>query len=87
MNFMSAFPGDKSQKNAPCCAPCPDCGSGDVAAGIQLNQSAQAGPFGLVYKALGNFRGTERLYADLCRNCGSVTRIFVKNPQRNWIRE
>lgn len=52
--------------------------------GIKFNQGIEVGPLGPVYKAAGIFRGTETLYADLCRTCGSVTRFFVKRTDRNW---
>jgi len=31
------------------------------------------------------FRGTEPLLADLCRRCGTVVRLHVKQPDRNWV--
>jgi len=63
---------------------CPYCGSANVVTGLNMNQNIEVGPFGLVYAAAGIFRGTELLYADLCRSCGTVTRLYVKNTNRNW---
>jgi hypothetical protein len=31
------------------------------------------------------FRNTEALLADLCKRCGTVVRLHVKNPDRKWI--
>lgn len=76
--------GEASRLGAASSGPCPNCGSGDMARGIKFNQGIEVGPFGPVYKAAGIFRGTETLYADLCRTCGSVTRFFVKRTDRNW---
>jgi len=87
MGGMDALWGSSFQSNGRETAPCPDCGSSDIATGLVLSQNVEAGPFGILYRAVGVFRGTERLQADLCRNCGSVTRMFVKNFQRNWIRQ
>jgi len=64
---------------------CPFCGSGDVIAGLKLNQNAEVGRIGLAYKAAAIFTGTEPLLADLCRACGSVVRFFVKDSTRKWI--
>jgi hypothetical protein len=66
---------------------CPHCGGGDVAMGLNVNQSAEVGRIGLAYKAAAIFTGTEPLHADLCRTCGSVVRFFVKEPKRNWIQK
>jgi hypothetical protein len=66
--------------------PCSHCGSRDIVSRLTMNQSVEVGPFGLVYKAIGIFRGTELLYADLCRACGTVNRLWVKNPNRKWAR-
>ena len=64
---------------------CPRCGGTDLAAGIELNQNAEAGRIGLEFKAVGIFRGTEQLLADLCRGCGTVVRLYVETTDRKWI--
>jgi hypothetical protein len=28
--------------------------------------------------------GTEKLYADLCKGCGTVSRFYVRETDRNW---
>jgi len=65
--------------------PCPECGGTEIVQGLPLNQNAEVGSIGLPYKALGFFRGTEPLCADLCLKCGTVLRFFVKNPSHKWI--
>jgi hypothetical protein len=64
---------------------CPYCSSGEIVTGLEFNLNAEVGPFGLPYRAIGPFRGTERLYADLCTACGTVLRIYVKETKRKWI--
>jgi hypothetical protein len=64
---------------------CPQCGGGDVVKGLKLNQTADEGWIGLAYKALAILWVTEPLQADLCRTCGTVVRLFVKDPTRKWV--
>ena len=66
--------------------PCPECGSTQVLRGLSLDQQADAGRLGLSYHAVGIFRGTEPLVADLCQECGTVVRMYVQNPDRKWVR-
>ena len=28
----------------------------------------------------------EALVCDLCKQCGTISRVYVRNPDRNWIR-
>ena len=65
---------------------CPDCGSGDVVSGISVRQTAEASDIGLNYKALGILRGTVPMYADLCRQCGTIVRFFVREKDKPWIK-
>ncbi|WP_214176109.1 hypothetical protein [Geomobilimonas luticola] len=50
-----------------------------------MSQSVEVGGTGLEYKTGMIIRNTEPLLADLCKNCGTVVRFHVKNPDRNWI--
>ena len=63
---------------------CTHCGGTNIESGLQMNQFVEIGPFGLVFKRAGIFQTTEPLRADLCRGCGSVTRLWVSEPNRNW---
>jgi hypothetical protein len=63
---------------------CPRCGSADVFQGVPLSLTAESGSVGLTYKANFLLRGTEPLLADLCRACGTVVRLHVAQPDRNW---
>jgi hypothetical protein len=65
--------------------PCPHCGSSDIAAGLEFNMNAEVGPFGLSYNAFAFIGGVEKLQAELCRNCGTIIRIYVNDTKRNWI--
>lgn len=64
---------------------CPHCGSREVVKGVRLSLLAEVGSIGLNYKANVLFHGTEPLRADLCRGCGTVIRLHVEQPNRNWI--
>ncbi|MGD0681670.1 MAG: hypothetical protein ABR990_06425 [Terracidiphilus sp.] len=64
--------------------PCPQCGSSDIVSGLEFNQGVEVGPFGLSYKGFAFMSGTEQLHADLCRDCGTIIRLYVNNTKRNW---
>jgi len=64
---------------------CAECKSTDFVAGVAVSQSAEAGHIGLSYKAFGFLRGTAKLYADLCRHCGTVARLYVRETDKPWI--
>jgi hypothetical protein len=64
---------------------CPYCKSANIIKHVRIDQTADAGRIGLMYKAKLMFYGEEPLYADLCDNCGSVARIFVDKPRQKWV--
>ncbi len=64
---------------------CPHCGGVEVAAGVQVIQNAEVGRIGVAYKTAKIFVAAEQLWADLCMNCGTVVRIFVKETKRDWV--
>jgi hypothetical protein len=65
--------------------PCPHCGSSDIVSGLEFNLGVEVGPFGPIYKAVAFFTATEQLHAGLCRNCGTIIRIYVNDTKRNWV--
>jgi hypothetical protein len=87
MDDNDTYPGVVPQNEIWSGPPCPHCGSRDIVSGLKFNLNAEVGPLGLSYKAVAFLRGTEQLYAELCRGCGTVTRTYVKNTQRNWIQK
>lgn len=64
---------------------CPACGSTNIIAGVAVTKTAEAGSVGLSYRSLAIFRGTAPLYADLCRQCGTVVRLFVRDVNKPWV--
>ena len=64
---------------------CPHCGSPDTIVGAKLSHTAKTGSIGLSYTSGVLFRGTEPLFADLCRHCGTVIRLRVEHPDRHWV--
>ena len=73
--------------NSPNQRTCSECGSADIVAGIAVSQTAEVGKIGLSYKSFAVLRGTAPLYADLCRQCGTVTRLYVRDTDKSWIQE
>lgn len=63
---------------------CIYCGGHNIKKGINVAMSAEVNKIGLKYITLSVFRAVEPLYADLCEECGSVTRFWVKDTKRNW---
>ena len=66
---------------------CSECGSTDIVTGIAVTKAAETCHIGLSYKALAILRGTEQLYADLCKQCGTVVRFYVREPDKPWMRD
>ncbi len=60
------------------------CGSENVIQNIVVGQQTDVSPIGLKYRKARIFYGAEQMYADLCRNCGTVVRQYVENPDRDW---
>ena len=63
---------------------CPYCGGSEIFANIPVGQTAEVGKIGLSYKTAMILVGTEPILADLCKGCGSITRLHVKNTDRKW---
>jgi len=64
---------------------CPHCGGAEFVRTVRLSQPHEAGDIGLQYRRALILVGTETLYADLCKACGTITRFYVKATDRNWI--
>jgi hypothetical protein len=65
---------------------CPHCGGSDIIVGACVIQNAEVGTIGLAYKK-SIFTTAEQLHADLCKSCGTVVRLFVKNADRKWVQK
>lgn len=64
---------------------CPYCGSGKITGGVRVAQTAEVGHIGLSYKTRFFIVATEPFFADVCEDCGSVARLFVKTYGRQWV--
>ena len=66
---------------------CPHCGGENIKTGIKWGQSADIGSVGLSYSAgFMGIVGNESVYSDLCLDCGTIVRTYVKDPAaRNWL--
>jgi hypothetical protein len=63
---------------------CPHCAGVELIRGVRLGLT---GEVGLKYRTLLVLVGTEPLYADVCKECGSVARFYVRETDRNWLME
>ena len=63
---------------------CIYCNSTNIQSGVEVGQSAEVGTLGLKYHTKFLVLGVEAFYADLCKDCGSITRLYLKNVNRNW---
>ena len=62
---------------------CPYCGSKNIEEGIAWGKSAEVGNVGLKYTKI--ITGVSQVYSDLCLNCGSLVRSYIKNmTDRKW---
>ena len=61
---------------------CSECGSTDIVVGIAVTKNADSGHIGLSYKALAIVRGTEQLYADLCKSVSEKGRHGENHARR-----
>ena len=63
---------------------CMYCKSGNIEKGLKMRGSKQIGNLHFQYSALGT--EAEEILADLCRDCGSITRFYVANAKRDWFK-
>ncbi len=63
---------------------CPFCGGSNIVRSTMVDQTADAGRIGLSYHTRFLITGTEPLYADLCDDCGSLIRLFLKEVGKKW---
>src|SRR5271163_416296 len=73
---------------------CEHCGGSQLISGLTVSASGGGGDVrpGLICKEKekGFFKRSERekretLFADLCTSCGTVKRLYVKDPKRDWV--
>jgi hypothetical protein len=73
---------------------CEHCGSSQLISGLTVSASGGGGDVrpGLLCKEKEKrfFKWSERekretLFADLCTSCGTVKRLYVKDPKRDWV--
>jgi hypothetical protein len=63
---------------------CAHCGSSDFHRGIPIAGFVNAGRGDVSLSVKDWFRYHERLLCDLCKQCGTVNRLYVQNANRNW---
>jgi len=87
MGGQGGFPGENVQQGSRAGGQCQHCGGGDIVTGVRVNQTSEVLRIGLAYKTGFLVVGCEPLHADLCRVCGTVSRFFVKETNRNWLQD
>lgn len=63
---------------------CIYCNSTNLQRDLRIGLQAEVGTIGLEYTTKFIFGGVEPVYAELCKDCGSITRFYLKNIERNW---
>ena len=53
---------------------------------IEISASGETAHVGLRYSFLRILSRPSWLYADLCQDCGTIARFFVKETNKPWIR-
>lgn len=66
---------------------CQHCGSARIEKGIRSNISNEASHYGLAYQGKFKLWFTEPFLFDICSDCGTVHRMYVKNTEHKWINE
>ena len=66
-------------------ATCPECGGTDIVKSIGIAKMTEAGSIGLGHNTDYFVKATEPLVVDLCRNCGTVVRLYVKKADKRWV--
>lgn len=63
---------------------CPYCNGANIQTDVEVGQNAEVSAIGLKYRANFMMFGVEAFHADLCKDCGSIVRLFVWNTGRKW---
>ena len=63
---------------------CQYCNSTNLQADIIIGENAEVASIGLKYQTKFIARGVEPFYAELCQDCGSINRLYVKNTDKKW---
>lgn len=70
---------------------CPYCQSERIETGVSWGKSAEVGNVGLKYSTgsgLFSLVGVAEVYSDLCLDCGSIVRSYIKEDTRkDWSHE
>ncbi len=67
---------------------CQYCGCQDIEQGIVGTGNDNASNFALTYRRGGIFVGLTTVYFDLCKNCGAITKMYIKeSTDKNWYKE
>lgn len=67
---------------------CPYCSGERIEIGVSWGKSAESGNVGLCYNVTSGFlgvRGVVQVYSDLCLDCKSILRTYIKeDTNKNW---
>jgi predicted nucleic-acid-binding Zn-ribbon protein len=63
---------------------CIYCGSENLEKELKTKGSKSIGNIHFQYSPMG--MESEEILADLCKDCGSISRFYVKNTNRDWFK-
>lgn len=67
---------------------CQNCKSDNIETGVSIGLSAETGSIGPKYSANFLMLGVAPMYCDICKNCGEITRFFIKEKtDRKWVKK
>ncbi|MCX7708332.1 MAG: hypothetical protein N2484_00620 [Clostridia bacterium] len=65
---------------------CKHCGGDKLIKDLHVKRSNEIGFYGIPYtKSI--FVGTEPFRIELCQECGTINRLYVKDMNRNWVKD
>ena len=64
---------------------CSECVGTDIIMNISVSQTAVSGEIGLAFKSLAVLTATAPMFADLCRKCGTIVRLYVRDTDKPWV--
>jgi transcription elongation factor Elf1 len=64
---------------------CPECGGADIVKCVGISKMTEAGSIGLGYNTEYFVKSSEPLVVDLCQDCGTVVRLYVKKTGKRWL--
>jgi predicted RNA-binding Zn-ribbon protein involved in translation (DUF1610 family) len=65
---------------------CPNCGSDNIQKSVSIGKSTETGSVGPCFIIGKILSGVEQMYCDICLDCGEITRFYIKDTKKNWLK-